>query len=253
MPFNVDYSPVGLLSALAQTSGEGDLYRQKQARDLSLIQLSMKSQADARRAIARTQATRLQAAALADRQRVSRSRTPVARHIASQVPGGAKKLSAPATKPFITNAQELSMIQQHFKERRAILAKQLETGLATEDEKTEIQKQIDDLYAKESETISQWRLRGRGVFAAPAPPASGSVSFDPNPSFSDREQRIIQMARGMAGPEAAAKINIPKEIQTTTWGSTASAPVRVSSDADFAALPSGTVFVGPDGLVRRKP
>lgn len=31
------------------------------------------------------------------------------------------------------------------------------------------------------------------------------------------------------------------------------APARVRSDADYAQLPSGTVFVGPDGITRRKP
>jgi hypothetical protein len=30
-------------------------------------------------------------------------------------------------------------------------------------------------------------------------------------------------------------------------------PVRISSDAEYEALPSGTTFVGPDGKTRRKP
>lgn len=30
-------------------------------------------------------------------------------------------------------------------------------------------------------------------------------------------------------------------------------PRRITSDADYAALPSGTVFIGPDGKTRRKP
>jgi hypothetical protein len=29
--------------------------------------------------------------------------------------------------------------------------------------------------------------------------------------------------------------------------------VRINSDADYAALPSGARFVGPDGKTRRKP
>lgn len=34
---------------------------------------------------------------------------------------------------------------------------------------------------------------------------------------------------------------------------TANAPVKVTSDAEFNKLPSGTTFVGPDGITRRKP
>jgi hypothetical protein len=33
----------------------------------------------------------------------------------------------------------------------------------------------------------------------------------------------------------------------------ASAPVKITGDADYEALPSGTPFVGPDGVPRRKP
>lgn len=34
---------------------------------------------------------------------------------------------------------------------------------------------------------------------------------------------------------------------------TANAPVKVTNDAEFNKLPSGTTFVGPDGITRRKP
>jgi hypothetical protein len=33
----------------------------------------------------------------------------------------------------------------------------------------------------------------------------------------------------------------------------AGAPTRITGDADYTALPSGTLFVGPDGVTRRKP
>jgi hypothetical protein len=33
----------------------------------------------------------------------------------------------------------------------------------------------------------------------------------------------------------------------------AGAPAKVASDADYNALPSGSMFVGPDGKTRRKP
>lgn len=36
-------------------------------------------------------------------------------------------------------------------------------------------------------------------------------------------------------------------------GGSQSAPARISSDADYDALPSGTVFLAPDGTQRRKP
>jgi hypothetical protein len=45
-----------------------------------------------------------------------------------------------------------------------------------------------------------------------------------------------QMKEGLMSPKLAA-----------------GAPPRIASDADFAALPSGAVFVGPDGKTRRKP
>ena len=33
----------------------------------------------------------------------------------------------------------------------------------------------------------------------------------------------------------------------------AGGPVRIAGDADYARLPSGTVFIGPDGKRRTKP
>jgi hypothetical protein len=36
-------------------------------------------------------------------------------------------------------------------------------------------------------------------------------------------------------------------------GSTGSGPAKVTSDADYAKLPSGTEFIGPDGKTRKKP
>ena len=45
--------------------------------------------------------------------------------------------------------------------------------------------------------------------------------------------------------------SVPQEVMPaqTPQG----APAQVSSDADYDALPSGTVFVGPDGVSRKKP
>ena len=47
-------------------------------------------------------------------------------------------------------------------------------------------------------------------------------------------------------PGAAPKMEAPKPEPAQTLP-------QVSSDADYAKLPSGTVFIGPDGVKRRKP
>ena len=257
MAFNVDYSPVSLLSTLAQTSGEGQRLRQAQARDLSLIQLSMQGQAEARRSAAQSQATRLQAAALADRQRVARSKTPIARHIRAQVPDEKLAPKEPkAAQSFISNAGELSIIQQRFKGQREQLAAQLEM-FPTENQRTAIQKQIDEKFAEESRAISEWRQKGRQMFEAPEPQGSASVTYEP-PEKDWKTQMIEKIARGMSEPEAAAKIGQYTPTPTTvTVGQTppteSVGPVRVSSIEVYNRLPSGTEYIGTDGRKRRKP
>lgn len=42
-------------------------------------------------------------------------------------------------------------------------------------------------------------------------------------------------------------------VQPTIRTAPPTAPVQITSDADYEALPSGAVFVGPDGKTRRKP
>jgi hypothetical protein len=39
----------------------------------------------------------------------------------------------------------------------------------------------------------------------------------------------------------------------TALGAESGAPAEVKSDADYDKLPSGTMFKGPDGVLRRKP
>jgi hypothetical protein len=40
---------------------------------------------------------------------------------------------------------------------------------------------------------------------------------------------------------------------TSPQSSASSGPAKIASDADYHALPSGTVFIGPDGKQRKKP
>lgn len=78
----------------------------------------------------------------------------------------------------------------------------------------------------------------------------------------ERMQGLIEAAKVRAGnawtPEMDAALNvlsIPK-METgkrTSSGKIGGAPVTIRSDDDYARLPSGTVFTGPDGVRRRKP
>ena len=78
----------------------------------------------------------------------------------------------------------------------------------------------------------------------------------------ERMQGLIEAAKVRAGnawtPEMDAALNvlsIPK-METgkrTSSGKIGGAPVPIRSDDDYARLPSGTVFTGPDGVRRRKP
>lgn len=78
----------------------------------------------------------------------------------------------------------------------------------------------------------------------------------------ERMQGLIEAAKVRAGsawtPEmdsALKVLSIPK-METgkrTSSGKIGGAPVTIRSDDDYARLPSGTVFTGPDGVRRRKP
>jgi len=78
----------------------------------------------------------------------------------------------------------------------------------------------------------------------------------------ERMQGLIEAAKVRAGnawtPEMDSALNvlsIPK-METgkrTSSGKIGGAPVPIRSDDDYARLPSGTVFTGPDGVRRRKP
>ena len=46
---------------------------------------------------------------------------------------------------------------------------------------------------------------------------------------------------------------LTRPAQKSAPQASASAPVKIASDADYAKLPKGTIFVGPDGVKRTKP
>ena len=96
--------------------------------------------------------------------------------------------------------------------------------------------------------------------------ASYQPSFTDSPEAvnakNERMKGLIEAAKVRAGsawtPEMDAALNvlsIPK-METgkrTSSGKIGGAPVTIRSDDDYARLPSGTVFTGPDGVKRRKP
>lgn len=262
MPFNISHAPVGLLGTLAQAAGEGQRRQQQKAFDLSLIQMSMQAQVEAAKAAAQSRAHQLQQAALADRQRLERRSTPIAQHVQSQQPRSNQQPRSARTDqllpPTISNAQELDIIRKPFEEKRKNLAEQLTAGFMTTAEKTAIQKQIDALYADEAEAIGEWRLKGRGIFAPPETPGSGSITFSRVPDPDPQVQEIEEMARRSVSPDIAAKIGRPVPTQTVTWPAktatplSAVGPVRITTREEYDRLPSGTEYIAVDGRKKRK-
>lgn len=59
--------------------------------------------------------------------------------------------------------------------------------------------------------------------------------------------------RAYPSEEYLARKQIEQMRQDVGLSSVTGQPARISSDADYAKLPSGTMFVGPDGKTRRKP
>jgi hypothetical protein len=66
-------------------------------------------------------------------------------------------------------------------------------------------------------------------------------------SYSAEIQKIKQQLRGQE-PDAAEK-----SAGGAGQAASGAAPVRINDDADYETLPSGTTFMGPDGVPRRKP
>ena len=66
----------------------------------------------------------------------------------------------------------------------------------------------------------------------------------PRYQYQGRKPLTAPPKKGTAGP-------MSRQEQAPAKG--AQAPVAVKDDADYAKLPSGTVFIGPDGKQRTKP
>ena len=80
-----------------------------------------------------------------------------------------------------------------------------------------------------------------------------AATYFPRPGDSD--EVIAQKANARAAMEESMRLaagsgsaRVPQSTPGTGGG-----PVKIKGDADFAALPSGTEFIGPDGKRRRKP
>ncbi len=69
-----------------------------------------------------------------------------------------------------------------------------------------------------------------------------------SPTFSPRA-----LDAWMRGQMKALQPRLEQNRKITDKGNHPAAPNKVSSDADYDALPSGATFVGPDGKTRRKP
>jgi hypothetical protein len=72
---------------------------------------------------------------------------------------------------------------------------------------------------------------------------------DSDPQVAAKRKRfetIVQTARIAAG---RAEPSIDKAVGGNAGGT----PARIQSDAEFDALPSGAIFIAPDGTQRRKP
>ncbi|MCD5994143.1 hypothetical protein KDX38_11060 [Pseudomonas sp. CDFA 602] len=78
-----------------------------------------------------------------------------------------------------------------------------------------------------------------------------------NGSIEGTKQRLGEISTRLGEKISTYEKNLPAGQQQTAAPAPAStpaaAPVRVTSPADVAKLPSGTVFVAPDGSTRRKP
>lgn len=66
-----------------------------------------------------------------------------------------------------------------------------------------------------------------------------------NSKYIQQHQEAERSAPG--GPAYSPMVQMPERKQSTQ------APVRITGDADYNALPSGASFIGPDGRTRRKP
>ena len=75
----------------------------------------------------------------------------------------------------------------------------------------------------------------------------GGQAPAPNPQQPAAEIPAISPAQWEANVQA---MGMPRAIK---WAASNGIPVPIKGDSDYAMIPSGATFTGPDGLVRRKP
>jgi hypothetical protein len=77
-----------------------------------------------------------------------------------------------------------------------------------------------------------------------------------------QSDKDVQLYRDMAGqlgdptvpaPQKQAALQTLRQLHQKYAQGSQGGPARVANDADYDRLPSGTPFVGPDGVLRRKP
>ena len=66
---------------------------------------------------------------------------------------------------------------------------------------------------------------------------------DKKPTYTDRRTAATRTPAAAPAPPATDQPTQPTALQ----------PVRITGDDDYYRLPSGALFVGPDGVTRRKP
>ena len=123
--------------------------------------------------------------------------------------------AAKPDKPNLSNAEELGLIQKPFMEQRGQAERELNRLQKISEDKVEralmpdvdakIKKQqdlIDTLYTQEGAAVDKWRTQGRGMYEPPIEP--GTISM--NRTAAPGDQAIVDQAKQLAGPEAAAKI-----------------------------------------------
>jgi hypothetical protein len=93
-------------------------------------------------------------------------------------------------------------------------------------------------------------------------PGEGQETIAQKAEARRRAERQMQIGAGSAAGEAGTispsysnPIRMDELGRSGIGGGTmgGGAPVRITNDAEFYALPSGTRFIGPDGQTREKP
>jgi hypothetical protein len=109
-------------------------------------------------------------------------------------------------------------------------------------------------YAKAINPTGQLTVEGQKIALSMLSMANSQEAYDAQ--LDAMEQEILNTQKAI--PEAQKQISSgkPVELKDPAMGGKKnedSGPKKISSDADYAKLPSGAEFIGPDGRHRRKP